>query len=508
MSKVIQQNPDGSILIEEDSGGNPMQVNLQTGVLEPAAAPTGPPRRFLLRRNLERGTFDVEDVPTTPPVAPVEAPINLADYAVPNAASAVEQSLLPSAPQMRAVAQKTESLTTPNERAGVDARMETGAQQQLSGATKAAEAAGEKAAAEAAVMATGLEAEEKRLSLEMQKQRIREERVNAAGAQLQDTLDNLAKTTFDPNRFYARMDTGSQIAAGLAMGLGAVGQALMGLSENPAMTAINRAIERDIDAQKTDLDKKKGMATIAGSIYSQMRDQFADERSATEATRAAMLKTVDMKLQKIAATSKNQEVAANAMTMSGKINEDIAKTTAAVLKELNDKITVESQTGGVVDIHKTRTEIWDTVKSNPQIKDYAESREGLRQFEIARKSGTLGVGLVSFIAKGLKQGSFNDGMLKILDWGSIPQDIDTEIRKRLGNSTDSVFAKKLSTFLVAQEASMRMDLGGVFDNLDRQAKAVGEQGLSSFMALGPVGSNSPLGKQLQGRKRVGETTKR
>jgi hypothetical protein len=504
MAKVLQQNPDGSILVQEDAQTH--QLDVTTGTMEPLATPIAG-RQYLLRRSPQTGEMIPEEV-VPPPVVP---PVNVADYAVSAPATAPAPVAAPAIPTASTVNTTDVSRTaTPEQQAAVLDQIQTGGQQQIKGVEQVMTAQAERTAQEYAAHAQALESQETLLAAEVQKERIRQTRVDQAGQQLQNSLDALSSTKIDPNAWYGRLDTGSQISAGLAIALGAVGQAMMGSANNPAMDIINRAIDRDIDAQKANLDTKKAAAQTAGSIYSQMRDQFHDERTASSATQAAMLKLVDVRLQTIASTTKNKELAGQAMQMSGKINEDIAKKTADVLKDISDKTKIESVTTPL-DSSKARKEIYEVVKSHPQLKEYAEVREGLREFQLAIKNKALGAGVISFVAKGLKQGSFGPEMLNMLEWQSIPDQLEGALKKRLGNP-NTPMARRLSAFLTAKEASMRSDLGPIFDSLDKQAKSVGEPGLQSFFSVGPMDKSgnaaTPLTSMLQGRKRVGETSKR
>ena len=69
---------------------------------------------------------------------------------------------------------------------------------------------------------------------------------------------------------------GKRLMMGLAMGLGAFGQALAG-GENVAMKIIQDQINGEIEAQKAELGKK-------ANLYSVMLQQFGDETRATAAT--------------------------------------------------------------------------------------------------------------------------------------------------------------------------------------------------------------------------------
>ena len=68
----------------------------------------------------------------------------------------------------------------------------------------------------------------------------------------QDTVN----AKIDPNRFWATRTTGQRISASIGMLLGGYAQAF-GAGPNPAMALIDKAIDRDIDAQKTDIANKQ-----------------------------------------------------------------------------------------------------------------------------------------------------------------------------------------------------------------------------------------------------------
>lgn len=102
-----------------------------------------------------------------------------------------------------------------------------------------------------------------------------------------------------PGRILADMATGQRVQAGIFMALSAYGAAISG-QENQALKVINNAIDRDLEAQKFNLENKLKGARIGieGSQYlmSQMRQKFGDDESATLASRAAMLAMTQQQL--------------------------------------------------------------------------------------------------------------------------------------------------------------------------------------------------------------------
>lgn len=101
----------------------------------------------------------------------------------------------------------------------------------------------------------------------------------------QDILDD----KIDPNRIFHEMGTGRSIGAAIAVALGGIGQGLMVAAgakgaTNPAMDVINKAIDRDIDAQRFNITKKM-------NTYRMYMDQFRDEMAARMAVKADYLDT-------------------------------------------------------------------------------------------------------------------------------------------------------------------------------------------------------------------------
>lgn len=102
-----------------------------------------------------------------------------------------------------------------------------------------------------------------------------------------------------PGRLLAEMATGQRVQAGIFMALSAYGASISG-QENQALKVINNAIDKDLEAQKFNLENKlKGARMgVEGSQYimAQMRTKFGDDEAATLASRAAMLAMTQQQL--------------------------------------------------------------------------------------------------------------------------------------------------------------------------------------------------------------------
>lgn len=102
-------------------------------------------------------------------------------------------------------------------------------------------------------------------------------------------------TKIDTHRVWSSMDGGQRVLAGIALALGAVGAAGNG-GRNMAVETIDKAIDRDIDAQKAELSatlQKRGQAVNQKqNLLGMMREKFGDEIQLEAAARATLWKNV------------------------------------------------------------------------------------------------------------------------------------------------------------------------------------------------------------------------
>lgn len=108
------------------------------------------------------------------------------------------------------------------------------------------------------------------------------------------------QTKVDPERYWAKKGTGARFLAAIAAGMGAFGAALTG-GKNFALEIINKAVDEDIDAQKSmfDMQMKKGNEKVARAqtMYGMMRERFSDEATALAATRVAANEAAQARLK-------------------------------------------------------------------------------------------------------------------------------------------------------------------------------------------------------------------
>jgi hypothetical protein len=104
---------------------------------------------------------------------------------------------------------------------------------------------------------------------------------------LQAERQQIANTKIEPQRLYADMDTGSRLAWGIAAGIAGALGTINGSGRNLVVEHINRQIDLDIDAQKSNLANRRGALGDGMSLYQQLVVKYGDEEQAAGMLRAA-----------------------------------------------------------------------------------------------------------------------------------------------------------------------------------------------------------------------------
>lgn len=117
-----------------------------------------------------------------------------------------------------------------------------------------------------------------------------------------------AKSKIDPDRYWANKSTGGKIAAAFGLLLGAVGGAFDRTGSNAAMDAINKAIERDLDVQKSEYNAAKEKVGLVQNQYAMARQMGMDEREAEALSIQNGYKIADLKLKVLENQSKLPEM--------------------------------------------------------------------------------------------------------------------------------------------------------------------------------------------------------
>ena len=119
----------------------------------------------------------------------------------------------------------------------------------------------------------------------------------------QDLFSDVYSGKIDPNRLWGRMDTGSRGLALLGLALGAIGAGNTGV--NATVGVLDKMIDRDVDAQAKDLDRRR-------TLYSEYLRMGYQREQARQMTKAALMETQAAQMQRLAAQNGSPRAIASA----------------------------------------------------------------------------------------------------------------------------------------------------------------------------------------------------
>lgn len=226
----------------------------------------------------------------------------------------------------------------------------------LSGRLAASQIAGEQEAGRAAVAGLGREAEaaegQAAAQAELASRRaVQEQEAGRQRAEFQADYQRrmadydvaakeLAETRITPHGFFDHKGTGPAIAGAIAFGMMAVGAALKGGSTNAQMM-IERAIDRDIDAQKANLAGKQAALGAKRSALGLARERLGDIDAAAAAVKASAYEQTALKVQRMRDQITNVDARGKADALLGDLSR---KRNEAVMQvDLASKIAAQQQ---------------------------------------------------------------------------------------------------------------------------------------------------------------------
>ena len=237
---------------------SPTGIGTQYAAPAPAAAPTAAPQT---------------EAAATPAAAPQAAPRGAQAPRAAGPAKLSEIGQIQEGVAGARLATASEALDTAIGRLGT-----------MEAATEEAQRAESAAAAERADLA-GKEAtlarqREEEAATEREQRRQAAEETTAKLEAAQTELDG---TKIDIDKAYG--GAAGRIFAGLAVALGSFGASMSG-GPNYALNIVDQRINRELDAQKTELDKKKGKVTELGRLLQQNENLLGDATTARKLARA------------------------------------------------------------------------------------------------------------------------------------------------------------------------------------------------------------------------------
>lgn len=150
-------------------------------------------------------------------------------------------------------------------------------------------------------------------------------------AQLQADSDKAAAMKLDSNRMFRYQNTGDAVLGGVMMALGAIGGAMAQTTgathDNPFVTSLNKAIERDLAQQQVEIEQAKSGVARKEGILAQRYKQYGDMKVAKNAAQ--------LDAYKLAMVQINQKAAIMG-TESAKVNAE--KASAALQYQIDSKM--------------------------------------------------------------------------------------------------------------------------------------------------------------------------
>lgn len=159
--------------------------------------------------------------------------------------------------------------------------------------------------------------------------------VMQARARLQD---DIAETKIDSGRLWKNAGAAGQAAAGLGIIAGSIGAAMTGSgARNLALETIERAIDRDVQEQVADLEKKRYQATELTKYGEDLRRFWGEDKTALgNEMKAALLSEQARRAEALAKTTTDKEKAAQYAAIAA----DLEGKKAALLASNDGKVKV------------------------------------------------------------------------------------------------------------------------------------------------------------------------
>ena len=177
-------------------------------------------------------------------------------------------------------------------------------------------------AEEARLQAERAEDERKAIELQNSKMQLneatRQDLLKKEDDKLTEMTEEVKNAKIDPENFWANNGgTAGKILAALLSGMG------MGMGMKEPFQIITGAVNDDLQLQKTNLDKKQQNIANQNNILARMRQKYADERTAEQATKIAMLEASKAKFDEMIAKVQIPAKQAELQQQSAKIEQEI-----------------------------------------------------------------------------------------------------------------------------------------------------------------------------------------
>lgn len=254
-----------------------------------------------------------------------------------------------------------------------------------------------------------------------------------------------AEDQIDPNRVWNSMSAGRKALSMFLIALGGGTGALNGGKGNSALEVLDQAVQRDIDAQKTNIVNARGAAETGMNQYQQLRQAGLDDQEATGMLSKMQREQIDLRLKSMLTRAKSDHVKAGLEQAIAQNQLKLAGDISLLRQHAADKVTYGSRTvpmvpgDGSAQIaaqNKEQREWEDHYRkllSDPNSPGgrYQKAKTMHQRLKAGINAETDGVILAEFISLGLQQGSFGLAFAEFVDDSSDQRKIFEKMKARL-----------------------------------------------------------------------------
>lgn len=135
----------------------------------------------------------------------------------------------------------------------------------------------------------------------------RQVELNGIAAQQDQLRQQIAAAEVDPQRWWKRKGTGEALAIGIGAALTDLARGLTGRLDQPnrVLEGVREAIDKDVELQIRDIDKKRGDLNELQRTYVQAKERYGDEGLASDLAKQAAQIGLKAEIQRAVAKAEN-----------------------------------------------------------------------------------------------------------------------------------------------------------------------------------------------------------
>lgn len=169
----------------------------------------------------------------------------------------------------------------------------------------------------------------------------------------------LAEAKVDPNNYWSSKSTGKKVGLAFAIALSGIGRAIAGrdTSKNAVIDMIDAAIEKDIQAQVFNIQKKRGDLKDQQGIVAQLFSRLGDMRQVTAQARIMYLEAFQAQAAQVEQKAASSIIRANASMAKAALGMRTLETKNRAWQATRDRVTTSSSGSS------TRVPLWKLIQA-------------------------------------------------------------------------------------------------------------------------------------------------